>query len=169
MGGLLTALVLASGIIGQIMGGRLGDRYPRHKILGWVVAANIPTLLLMSYLKGPFIIVAAVVWGTTNFVYQPIANAIIADNSSIRQRGTLFGIFNGLAFGVGALAAALAGETNRSVALADLDTRFGDVGIMMDVSAEKSIADLGRLADGLNRELVRDHLFQQEVYTVIMR
>ena len=109
MGGLLTALVLASGIIGQITGGRLGERYPRQKILGWVVAANIPSLLLMSYLKGPLMVAAAVVWGTSNFVYQPIANAIVADNSSIRQRGTLFGILNGLSFGVGALASVVGG------------------------------------------------------------
>ena len=55
------------------------------------------------------LIIAAIGWGVSNFVYQPIANSLIADFSSSRQRGTLFGLLNGVSFGVGALASVLAG------------------------------------------------------------
>ena len=48
-------------------------------------------------------------WGIMSFSYQPISNALISDFSSPGRRGTLFGIFHGLAFGVGALASTLAG------------------------------------------------------------
>jgi MFS family permease len=109
IGGLLTALVLGSGIAGQILGGRLGERYLRTEVLGIVVAMNIPLLLAMFYLRGPWLIIAAIGWGVTNFAYQPIANSLIADFSSSRQRGTLFGILNGVSFGIGALASTLAG------------------------------------------------------------
>ncbi|UCH11632.1 MAG: MFS transporter [Fidelibacterota bacterium] len=109
VGGFITALVLASGILGQTLGGIWGDRYSRRGILVIVVTMNIPFLLLIAYMHSYFLILAAVLWGVVNFAYQPISNALIADFSSARQRGTLFGILNGLTFGVGALAATLAG------------------------------------------------------------
>jgi pilus assembly protein CpaE len=39
-----------------------------------------------------------------------------------------------------------------------MDTRFGDVAIMMDVAVEHSIADLGRRLDQLDRESIKDSL-----------
>ncbi|UCD37688.1 MAG: MFS transporter [Fidelibacterota bacterium] len=109
VGGFLTALVLASGILGQILGGRWGDRYQRNRVLVVVVALNIPVLFLVTYTQGVVLVMVAILWGVVNFSYQPISNALIADFSSPRQRGTLFGVMHGLNFGVGALAATLAG------------------------------------------------------------
>jgi MFS family permease len=109
VGGFLTALVLASGILGQTLGGIWGDRYSRNRILVVVVTLNIPFLIIVTYTQGYILILAAVLWGVVNFAYQPISNALIADFSSARLRGTLFGVLNGLTFGVGALAATLAG------------------------------------------------------------
>lgn len=109
VGGLLTGLVLASGILGQVMGGILGDRYPRNRMLVFVVVLNIPLLLLMSSLKSLLLVAAAVLWGVVNFAYQPVANALVSDYSNPRRRGTYFGVFIGLAFGVGSLAAVLGG------------------------------------------------------------
>ena len=56
------------------------------------------------------------------------------------------------------LATALAEVTGGSVALADMDTQFGDVAIMMDIPVEKTIVELARRADEVDRELVRDYL-----------
>ncbi|UCH62414.1 MAG: MFS transporter [Fidelibacterota bacterium] len=109
VGGFLTALVLACGILGQTLGGVWGDRYPRYRIMVIVVALNIPFLILMTVTRGYILVLTALFWGVVNFAYQPIANALISDFSNPRQRGTLFGILNGLTFGVGALAATLAG------------------------------------------------------------
>lgn len=109
VGGFLTALVLACGILGQTLGGVWGDRYPRQRIMVTVVALNIPLLVLVTMTRGYFLVLLAALWGVVNFAYQPIVNALISDFSSPRQRGTLFGILNGLTFGVGALAATLAG------------------------------------------------------------
>ncbi len=109
VGGFLTALVLACGILGQILGGIWGDHSPRHRILVIVVALNIPFLILMTVTRGYVLVITAVFWGVVNFAYQPISNALVSDFSNPRQRGTLFGILHGLIFGVGALAATLAG------------------------------------------------------------
>jgi pilus assembly protein CpaE len=56
------------------------------------------------------------------------------------------------------LATALAQMTGGSVALADMDTQFGDVAIMMDIPVERTIVELARRADEVDRELVRDYL-----------
>ena len=56
------------------------------------------------------------------------------------------------------LATALVRMTNANVVLVDMDTRFGDVAIMMDVAVEHSIADLGRRVDELDRETIKDAL-----------
>lgn len=56
------------------------------------------------------------------------------------------------------LATALAQVTEGSVALADMDTQFGDVAIMMDIPVERTIVELARRADEVDRELVRHYL-----------
>ena len=56
------------------------------------------------------------------------------------------------------LATALAHLTGGSVALADMDTQFGDVAIMMDIPVEKTIVDLAQRSGELNRELIGGYL-----------
>ena len=58
------------------------------------------------------------------------------------------------------LATALVRTTGSSVVLVDMDTRFGDVAIMMDVPVEQSIADVARHVDDMDRDKVRDYLVQ---------
>ncbi len=78
-------------------------------------------------------------------------------------RGTVITVF-GAKGGIGKttistnLATVLARITNSSVVLVDMDTRFGDVAIMMDVAVEQSIADLARHLGSLDRDKVRDYL-----------
>ncbi len=78
-------------------------------------------------------------------------------------RGTVVTIF-GAKGGIGKttiatnLATSLVRLTNSNVCLVDMDTRFGDVAIMMDVAVEHSIADLGRRIDELDRETIKDAL-----------
>ena len=51
-GGLFTTIVLLSGIIGQILGGVLGDKYSKPKLLLLVIILNIPLLVLMGFTSG---------------------------------------------------------------------------------------------------------------------
>ncbi len=57
------------------------------------------------------------------------------------------------------LATALVQKTNQSVVLVDLDTRFGDVAILMDIPVERSIADLVMPEEEINKEILQDCLY----------
>lgn len=66
------------------------------------------------------------------------------------------------------LATALVQKTNQSVVLVDLDTRFGDVAILMDIPVERSIADLAATEDEINREILQDCLYTHNTGVTIL-
>jgi pilus assembly protein CpaE len=82
-------------------------------------------------------------------------------------QGTIITVF-GAKGGIGKttissnLAVALATEAHQSVALVDMDTRFGDVAITMDIPVERSIADLARNLDTVDRDSLYDYLVEHE-------
>jgi len=82
-------------------------------------------------------------------------------------QGTIITVF-GAKGGIGKttiasnLAVALAGEAHQTVVLVDMDTRFGDVAITMDIPVERSIADLARNLDNVDRLTLRDYLVEHE-------
>ena len=83
--------------------------------------------------------------------------------SETAARGTVITIF-GAKGGIGKttistnLATTLAKMTGANICLLDMDTRFGDVAIMMDVAVEASIADVARNIDEIDRDKIRDYL-----------
>lgn len=83
--------------------------------------------------------------------------------AEVAARGTVITVF-GAKGGIGKttistnLATTLAKMTGASVCLLDMDTRFGDVAIMMDVAVEASIADVARRIDEIDRDKIRDYL-----------
>jgi pilus assembly protein CpaE len=56
------------------------------------------------------------------------------------------------------LSTALHRETGQSVALVDMDTRFGDVAVMLDLPAERTLTEVARDYHALNRSNIRDYL-----------
>jgi pilus assembly protein CpaE len=93
--------------------------------------------------------------------------------SEVAPRGTVVTIF-GAKGGIGKttistnLATSLAKITGASVCLLDMDTRFGDVAIMMDVAVEASIADVAKRIDELDRDKIRDYLVKHHSGVSIM-
>jgi predicted MFS family arabinose efflux permease len=108
-GGLFTTLVLLSGIIGQMLGGALGDKYSKPKILLCVILLNIPLLALMGYTTGILLIIFGILFGVTHFIWQPIGNSLIAQISHSKHRGLSYGISFFLSFGIGSFAAGIGG------------------------------------------------------------
>ncbi|MEX2245918.1 MAG: P-loop NTPase [Dehalococcoidia bacterium] len=88
-------------------------------------------------------------------------------------RGTVITVF-GAKGGIGKttistnLATSLAKITGASVCLLDMDTRFGDVAIMMDIAVEASIADVAKRIDDLDRDKIRDYLVKHHSGVAIM-
>jgi pilus assembly protein CpaE len=60
------------------------------------------------------------------------------------------------------LAAAIARQGRLSVLLVDLDTRFGDVAIMLDIPVGHSVAEIAREIESYDRESFRKVLLQHE-------
>jgi pilus assembly protein CpaE len=60
------------------------------------------------------------------------------------------------------LAAALAAECGSSVLVIDLDTRFGDVAIMLDLEAQKNVAQVAPQIGTMDREAFRAALTRHE-------
>ena len=95
------------------------------------------------------------------------------DSSEPVARGTVFTVF-GAKGGIGKttiatnLATALVRLTDANVVLVDMDTRFGDVAIMMDIAVESSIADMGRRMEELDRESIKDYLVQHHTGVSIL-
>ncbi|MCH8813614.1 MAG: AAA family ATPase [Chloroflexi bacterium] len=96
-----------------------------------------------------------------------------SDVSEPVARGTTVTIF-GAKGGIGKttiatnLATALVRTTGANVVLVDMDTRFGDVAIMMDIAVETSIADLGRRVEELDRESIKDYLVRHHTGVTIL-
>ncbi len=90
---------------------------------------------------------------------------LTGDTASSAARGTVITVF-GAKGGIGKttistnLATALCPNTNSAITIIDMDTRFGDVAIMMDVVVEYSIADVGRAIDSVDRDTIREYLVQ---------
>ena len=66
------------------------------------------------------------------------------------------------------LATALVQKTKQSVVIVDLDTRFGDVAILMDIPVERSIADLAIPEEEITREIVEECLYTHNTGVTIL-
>lgn len=66
------------------------------------------------------------------------------------------------------LAASIARNTEESVVLVDLDPRFGDVSILLDIAVERSIADLAISEDEISKEMIQDCLYAHKSGVMIL-
>jgi predicted MFS family arabinose efflux permease len=119
-GGLFTTITLMAGIIGQILGGYLGVKYKRAKLLFWVVLFNIPLLYLIGFTAGIPLILIGILFGIVHFTWQPIGNSLIAQITHSHHRGLGYGISFFLGFGIGSFAAGLGGVIAEFTAVANV-------------------------------------------------
>ena len=123
--GIFPSLVFLAGIIGQVIGGRLGTRYKRTKLLPLIIAINIPFLLLMGYTTDFFLVLCSLGLGMAYFSNQPISNTLIAEFTHSDNRGLGYGINFFLSFGIGSLAAGVGGFIAENMGIAYVFTAMG--------------------------------------------
>jgi pilus assembly protein CpaE len=153
---------------------RINDGMPDLPVIVFSTEANI-RLMRQSMVSG-----------ASDYLQEPLVpeeleSAIIRvlerkEREGMRRRGeladpvaqgtviTVFGAKGGIGKTTIAsnLAVALASEAHQTVALVDMDTRFGDVAITMDIPVERSIADLARNLDNVDRNSLREYLVTHE-------
>ena len=140
-------------------------------------------IVVYSSSKDPNYIRKAMLAGAKDYLGAPLKeeelirslHSVLAQEERRRQRlageaeepaacGTVITIF-GAKGGIGKttiatnLATALVQGGNSSVVLVDLDTRFGDVAILMDIPVERSIADLSLPEEEITKEMLQECLY----------
>ena len=158
------------------------------------VADLLPQSPVVAYssIKDPASIRKAMLAGVADYLVTPVReedlvnsiHGVLAQEERRRARiagetdepvacGTVLTVF-GAKGGIGKttistnLATAIVQKTGQSVALVDLDTRFGDVAILMDIPVERSIADLALPEDEINREMLQDCLYTHNTGVTIL-
>jgi FSR family fosmidomycin resistance protein-like MFS transporter len=114
---LLTSMVLFTGIFGQLLGGRIADRYDLRYGYLVVHALSIPFLFCMAVTGNYLLVACAAAYAFFNFGTQPLENSLIAALTPARWRSTSFAVKFILNFGIGASAVYLIGTIKRAHSL----------------------------------------------------
>ena len=136
-------------------------------------------MIIYSSVNTPEAIRRGMVFGARDYLVKPVDAQKVHDSVTqalnqeerrqMRRAGQLTGAagrgmvvtITGAKGGVGKsvlsvnLATALRRDTNRTVAILDADSDFGDVSTMLDIQPEHSIIDFLRRVDDVDREVVR--------------
>jgi pilus assembly protein CpaE len=158
------------------------------------VADLLPQSPVVAYssIKDPSSIRKAMLAGISDYLVTPVReedlvnsiHGVLAQEERRRARvsgemeepvsaGTVLTVF-GAKGGIGKttistnLGTALVQKTGQSAAIVDLDTRFGDVAILMDIPVERSIADLALPEEEINREMLQDCLYTHNTGVTIL-
>jgi len=108
-GGILTTLVLLSGVIGQLLGGYFGSRFDKTYLLFIIVVLNVPFLALIGLTPGMMMIFSGIIFCIVHFSMQPIGNSLIAQITHSNHRGVGYGINFFFSFGAGGFGAGIGG------------------------------------------------------------
>ncbi|MCH8814748.1 MAG: AAA family ATPase [Chloroflexi bacterium] len=149
-------------------------------------------IIAYSSLRDPNAMRKSMLAGVSDFLMAPVKedelvnsiNTVLQQEERRRARaageadgpvaaGTVITIF-GAKGGIGKttiatnLATALVQKTNQSVVVVDLDTRFGDVAILMDIPVERSIADMAMPEEEITREIVEECIYVHSTGVAIL-
>jgi MFS family permease len=113
---IVTCGVYLVGMVGQLLGGRVADRYDLRWAYLAFFASALPFLLLMSVVEGLPLILMTGGFVLFSLGMQPIENSLVAVLSPPQWRSVIYGIKFTLVFGAGSLAVYLVGF---------VDGRFG--------------------------------------------
>jgi MFS family permease len=112
----VTSLVYLVGIAGQLLGGKVADRYDLRKAYLVFFSSAAPFLIALYFVEGVLLIPLTAVFVMFALGMQPIENSLIAMLTPPRWRSVSYGIKFTLVFGAGSLAVKLVGH---------VENRFG--------------------------------------------
>lgn len=117
--GIIAGVNYGGGILGQLLGGYLSDKYSRLVVLLWATVGCTASLLLLPAISGAALMVVVVfIMGFSMFMLQPAINALVADVTPAEILGTSFGIVFIAKYGLGSLAPLVGGLAGQYSSLA---------------------------------------------------
>jgi len=117
LGGILSAVVLAVGVLGQYGGGILAQQARLERKLLLMPILSFPFILAMSFTKDLLLLIISLFFFFFNFFLQPMNNTLLAQYTAVEMRGTAFGIYFFLSFVFGSLASSFCGFIAESFGL----------------------------------------------------
>ena len=106
---LFRSLIYVVGILGQILGGKIADRYDLRWMYLAFHAFSLPFIILMGLVSQELLVISAAIYIFFSLGMQPIENSLVARYTPSRWRSTGYGIKFILVFGIGALSVYLVG------------------------------------------------------------
>jgi predicted MFS family arabinose efflux permease len=108
-GGAFVTVALLMGAVGQLVGGRISERWPLERLVPLIGLATVPALFLTGVVTGPALILVSSLFVFLYFMNQPVFTGLIADYSPPGAVGRSFGISFFAGFGLGSLGGVIAG------------------------------------------------------------
>lgn len=109
IGGMLSGIALFMGIFGQYLGGLLAQGKNLERNFVYICFIGCPLLLAMTFATDLLFFLLALSYFFFNFFVQPMNNTLIAHHTPVSMRGTAFGIYFSVAFGMGSLSSSFSG------------------------------------------------------------
>ncbi len=107
--GLFPTIVFLAGMIGALLGGKIGDKFDKRISFMIIILLNIPVFFLVGMTSNITLIICSIMLGIIYFSNQPIGNTLVSDFSDNQNRGFFYGLGFFISFGIGSFAAGLSG------------------------------------------------------------
>ncbi len=108
MASVIVTLMLLAGVVGQVFGGQISDRYGRKEFMVFGLAASIPAFCLFFFTTGLLSILGILLFGFA--IWSTFAVAVAMSHELLPENvGLASGIMLGLAIGFGGLGVAVNG------------------------------------------------------------
>ncbi len=110
IGGLVTTILIVSGMPGQIFGGKISDKLGYKKpLLIFTAFCSISIALIANTSSSIIFIIFSILMGFSYFAAQPAQNMLTASMGSTKIRGLLYGFSSLCIFGFGSFAVSVGG------------------------------------------------------------
>ena len=107
--GLFPTIVFLAGMIGALLGGKIGDKFDKRISFMIIILLNIPVFFLLGITSNITLIICSIMLGIIYFSNQPIGNTLVSEFSDNQNRGFIYGLGFFISFGIGSFAAGLSG------------------------------------------------------------
>ena len=107
--GLFPTIVFIAGMIGALLGGKIGEIFDKRISFIVIIILNIPVFFVVGITSDFALIICSIMLGIIYFSNQPIGNTLVSDFSDNKNRGLVYGLGFFISFGIGSFAAGLSG------------------------------------------------------------